>query len=61
MKRNKANKNKFIAFLRNRSKEGKGQENITQSFQVGFALKEIGDFMKELSKIMVTVFPRSLG
>ena len=40
--------------LRNGSKEGKGQGNINQSFQVGkrFALIEI--FVKELSKTAVT-------
>lgn len=39
---------KFTTCLRNRSKEGRGQGNITQSFQIGkgFALMEICVFIK---------------
>lgn len=47
-------KTKCTVCLRNGSKEGKGQGNIHQSFQVGkgFALIEI--FVKELSKTAIT-------
>lgn len=39
---------KFTTCLRNRSKEGRGQGNISQSFQIGkgFALMEICVFIK---------------
>lgn len=59
MECNKKNKNLKIYFLnefQNRFKKRKGQENIAQSFQLGedIALIEINDFLKELSKTVVT-------
>lgn len=59
MENNKKNRNLKICFLnklQNRFKKRKGQGNIAQSFQLGksIALIEINDFLKELSKTMVT-------
>lgn len=53
-KQEKQTNKKCTVFLRNRSKEGKDQRNITQSFQVGkgFAVVEI--FVKELNETAVT-------
>ena len=41
-------------FLRNKSKEGKDQRNITQSFQVGKGFAVIEIFVKELNETAVT-------
>ena len=41
-------------FLRNRSKEGKDQRNIPQSFQVGKGFAVIEIFVKELNETAVT-------
>lgn len=46
--------NEKIHFLRNRSKEGKDQRNITQSFQVGKGFAVIEIFVKELNETTVT-------
>lgn len=55
-KKNRNLKIYFLNKLQNRFKKRKGQENIAQSFQLGkgIALIEINDFLKELSKTMVT-------
>lgn len=56
MKINKKNKQtkKCTVFLRNRSKEGKDQRNITQCFQVGKGFAVIEIFVKELNVTTVT-------
>ena len=56
MNRNKEKKQtkKCTVFLRNRSKEGKDQRNIPQSFQVGKGFAVIEIFVKELNETAVT-------